>query len=368
MLAGSVACLTALSSWPARATPAERIVEEAAQAFLKEAPQAIGLSVGVFDGTDQHHATFGRRSKDDARVPAPDTIYPIASITKTFTGTLLAQASIEGRLGLDDDVRRYLDGDFANLEFGGEPMRLWHLLNHNSGLPFRLPDMAETRPPFPAPSAEVARMLAAYGREDFYRDLRSVKIERQPGTGFVYSNAGATLLSYVLERVLGDSYEALVRKRIAAPLGMTDTFVVPGDGQSIRVARGFDESGREVPPPDASMLGAAAIKSTVADLLRYARWHCREGDQAVRLSHEPHPVSGNFAVGLNWQMTAVGARRRIWQDGTAPGYAAMCMFLPQADVGLVAFSNQLDPGSMQAFQAVVRRIILGLAPGSDDLF
>lgn len=343
-------------------------VEAGAQGYLKATPQAVGLSIGVFRGKAEHRAHFGSVERGAGRKPDARTIYPIASISKTMTGVLLAQASLEGRVGLDDDIRSHIEGDYPNLAFDGQPIRLWHLLNHNSGLPFRLPDIPETRPPFPEPSPEVAKTIAAYSRADFYRDLHAVKLDRMPGTGFSYSNAAATLLSHVLERAFGGPFDALVRKRIAAPIGARDTMIAPDAGQRARLARGYDEKGREAPPPEESMLGAAAVKSTVDDLLAYARWHVEEASEAIRLSHRPHPIQGKFAVGLNWQMMIDGPRRRIWQDGTTPGFVSMCALLPHAGAGLVAFANELDRDSMSSFQNMTRQILLALDPGSADLF
>ncbi|MFN8091129.1 MAG: serine hydrolase domain-containing protein [Vicinamibacteria bacterium] len=78
-----------------------------------------------------------------SRLPTSRTIYAIASITKTFTGTLLAQAAVAGRLKPDDDVRKYLDGDFPGLQFQGQPVRLFH------------PDASFTTPT-PRPSSSAA--------------------------------------------------------------------------------------------------------------------------------------------------------------------------------------------------------------------
>ncbi|MCW3846446.1 beta-lactamase family protein [Sphingomonas sp. LB-2] len=344
------------------------LAEAAAKQYFADAPGAAGLSVGVVHGSATYRGTFGSLMRGAGVKPRADTIFPMASISKTFTAALLGQAVQAGKVALADDVRRFLDGDYPNLVFEGQPVLLWHLLNHNSGLPFNLPDIAENRPPFPEASPEVKQRLAAYGRVDFFRDLHGVTLLRAPGTGFSYSNAAALLLSYVLERVLGQPFEALARTRIAAPLGMRDTLIVPDAARAARLARGYDESERLVSADNAALLGAAAIKSTIGDMIRYLRWQMAETSPEVRLSHAPHPIDGKFAVGLNWQMMIDGPRRRIWQDGTMPGFAAMCMFLPHAEAGVVAFANQLDRRSMGAFHAMTRQILVGLDPGSADLF
>jgi len=98
--------------------------------------------------------------------------------------TLLAQAAIEKKLSLDDDVRKYLDGDYPNLEFQGHPIRLYDLVNHRSGLPFFLPDKPETLPGYnneviPWPT-RIAEVLKNYRRKDFFADLHQIKLEAIP--------------------------------------------------------------------------------------------------------------------------------------------------------------------------------------------
>ena len=217
---------------------------------------------------------------------------------------------IEKRLKFDDDVRKYLDGDYRNLEFQEHPIQLGYLVNHNSGLPFNLSDIPENRPPFTSPvSPKTREMLDQYSRKDFLADLHKVELKTVPGEKFSYSNTAAVLLSIVLERVYGAPYDELVKQKIAKSLGMADTTISVSKSQTGRLARGYDEHGGIVPCPTEMLLGAGALKSTVSDLLKYARWELAEEDPAVRVSHEPRFIlTDNFSVGLNWQFAASGRR------------------------------------------------------------
>jgi D-alanyl-D-alanine-carboxypeptidase/D-alanyl-D-alanine-endopeptidase len=144
----------------AQAQPAQdvaAIVSRSAENFFKSAPQAVGLSIGILKGGKAYTYNFGTLKKGKKRPPSTDTLYPIASITKTFTGTILAQAVIEKKVRFDDDVRKYLDGDYPNLEFHGHAIELGQLVNHNSGLPFNLPDIPENRPPFTVPVSQATK-------------------------------------------------------------------------------------------------------------------------------------------------------------------------------------------------------------------
>lgn len=76
--------------------------------------------------------------------PTDATLYEIGSLSKTLAGTLIANAVLERKLSLDDDVRLYLREDYPNLQYQGEPIRIRHLLSHTGGLPNMLPDRANT--------------------------------------------------------------------------------------------------------------------------------------------------------------------------------------------------------------------------------
>ena len=358
---------------PALAAPrpvmrqADREIAWLAKSFLAANPRCPGMALGYIEGGNNHAGGFGHITLGGSRGPDAATIYPIASISKTFAGVLLAQASLEGKLSLDDDVRGYLDGHFPNLAFAGEPIRLWQLLNHNSGLPFSLPDLPSTRPPFPAPDAEAKARIASYTRADFLRDLHEVKLKAKPGTVFSYSNAAATLLSFILERVRAAPFDMLVQQHICRALGMRETGIRIPPALAGRFARGHDEAGKIAPPIDDRLLGAGAIKSSVRDMLAYARWHMEESDAAVRLSHAPHPVNGNYSVGLNWQMMSGPEGRCIWQEGSLPGYSSMCVVLPESRAAFVAFINKLDRPTNQAFGALARQALATIAPGATKL-
>jgi serine-type D-Ala-D-Ala carboxypeptidase/endopeptidase len=117
------------------------------------------------------------------------------------------------------------------------------------------------------------------------------------------------------------------------------------------------------------LLGAGALKSTVADLLKYARWELDEEHPAVKMSHEPRFVlTSNFSVGLNWQMLKAGPYRRIWQEGNLPGFMSMCMTFPELKIAVVALANENDRDSSHAFSVMTNEIAKGLDARSAPLF
>ena len=158
--------------------------------------RAVGVSIGIFNDGKTSTYNYGEVEKGTRTLPSHCTLYKIASITKTFTGTLLAHAVVEQHVKLDDDVRIYLDDEYPNLAFDGQLDKLVHLINHTSRLPFMLPDRPEL---FEHPDPiEVSKMLVhlsqRYTRTNFFEDLHQVQLDTAPGVAFKYSNAAAQLL------------------------------------------------------------------------------------------------------------------------------------------------------------------------------
>jgi CubicO group peptidase (beta-lactamase class C family) len=200
-------------------------------------------------------------------------------------------------------------------------------------------------------------MLNNYTRKDFLADLHKVEIKTVPGEKFSYSNAAAVLLSIVLERVYAIPYEGIVKQKIASPLGMQDTTISLSDSQRKRLAKGYDENGAVVPGPADNLLGAGALKSTVADFLKYARWELAEDNPAVKLSHVPRFIlTDNYSLGLNWQILRSGVDRRIWQEGNLPGFVSICMTFPELHMAVIVLANEDDDVSSHALTLMANEI------------
>lgn len=341
----------------------DAVVERATRKFMSDA-HAVGLSVGIFKDGKTYTYNYGEVAKGRGKVPTQHSIYEIASITKTFTGVLLAQAAVEKRVKLDDDIRQYLDGDYPNLEFEGRPVRLVHLINHTSRLPFVLPDRPElfkNPNPFELPKI-LTEIERNYTRDDFYRDLHAVKLDKAPGSDFKYSNAAAQLLGFILERVYRMPYERLVALKIASPLGMRETKIVLSATERKRLAQGHYEDGSPALPGTPQSQAAGALRSSVSDMLRYVAFHLDEKNEVIKLSHQT--TWGEikyYASGLNWQMNlTAGGHRRVWQSGGSFGFSSHCVVFPELGLGLVLLSNESDRDSQGRLNTLANEISEGL--------
>lgn len=276
--------------------------------------EAEGIVVGRFaEGT----TSFGEAGRLRAAGPAvdSDTLFEIGSITKVFTGILLADAVLKGKATLDDPVSKHLPADLLP---AGSPLHgitLLDLATHTSGLP-RLPSNIEkgADPKDPYAHYSVARL------HDCLREIGESDLQKRGETS--YSNLGMGLLGYLLERISEKPYEALVRETLFEPLGMGSSFVQrrPGDipsSETDRFATGHS-GGKETPHWHIDALcGAGAIVSSAKDLMAFAAAHLSpETPGTLREAMALAATPQRGAVGLGWFVGKEG----LQHDGGTGGF------------------------------------------------
>jgi len=322
---------------------------------LVERDWAYGLSIGLISDRGTQVLGFGRVSESDSRPPAADTIFEIGSVSKVFTGLILAQMTWDetDSLQVSDPVQKLL-GDSTTVPKGAErEITLLHLATHTSGLP-RSPDNFDPKDP--------ANPFADYSVAQLGRFLARYKLFREPGTSFEYSNLGIGLLGHALTVKSRLSYEDLLQSRICKPLGMADTCVTLDKPHQSRRAQGHDAQGAAVPDWSWDVLaGAGAIRSTVADLLKFLAANLAPEKtpfgSAITISQaiQFKSLDDEDAVGLAWRIRqavafnddpSVGFAHRIrndgriiWHAGETGGYSAFIGFCPEKRVGVVVLAN-----------------------------
>jgi CubicO group peptidase (beta-lactamase class C family) len=299
----------------------------------------VGLSIGVISHGEKHIYNYGTVEKGRSQLPTQATIFELASITKTFTGILLAQAVIDKKVDPNDDIRMYMPGKYPNLEYNGQPLRIINLANHTSGLPAELPNLDTFKSEF-----AVLKMYNGYTDDKFFADLRTVKIDTLPGTTYGYSNSGMKLLGIILEKAYGQSYAQLLKKYITGPMHMKSTRVANHISDTTSYTKGYNDEGQTMPHLNFNMFGGAgAILSNSMDMLNYVQENISERLPAVKLSHRQTFSNSNGALGMGWQI-ARGTMNgdRIWKSGGALGFRSYCAVVPDKKVGLIWLSNRCD--------------------------
>jgi serine-type D-Ala-D-Ala carboxypeptidase/endopeptidase len=328
----------------------------------KRAKKHVGLAVGVRQGEITYTTGRGRVAHDRRQPPDDRTIFEIGSITKVFTATLLADMAREGLVALDDPVQRYLP-EGVELPVRGRPITLADLATHTSGLP-RLPKGLLWRA-----IREGSNPYANFTVDQLNAAISRTRPRRPPGKKIRYSNYGAGLLGYVLALRAGMSYEELVRERITAPLGLTDTSIAVPEGKLDRFAQGHSRRGRPTSNWDLPALaGAGALRSTVADILRFLEAQLGRAPepepltQAIRETHRPRARRGALGIGLGWFMLPVRGRpyEVLWHDGGTGGFRSVAGFVSEIDTAVVVLANSgraVDNLGLEILKAISEPVV-----------
>lgn len=324
-------------------TQIPELLEKAVKRFMADTSR-VGVSAGIYKAGEIYTYNSGRTQTGKQDQPTAQTLYEIGSITKTFTGLLLAQAVVDGKVKIDDDIRIYLAEPYPNLAYKGHPIRLFHLINHRSRLPFLLPDNLNLSDYAPDTIPYlISAQQNTYSKEAFLKDLHLAELDTIPGTKYGYSNASTQLLGFILEKVYNRSYEDLIRTYILLPAGMKNTQTGIQKNKAT-FAKGYNATGKLMPYNPGLLLPAGGIYSSVGDMLKYIEFHLNEKNKLIELSHQPTFGDINdFAIGLNWQMTTTpDGLRKIWQSGGTFGFSSYLVIYPQLNMGIVLLSNQAD--------------------------
>lgn len=313
---------------------------EPGEAFIRTG-QADGLSVAIIEHGAVRFLNFGRLSRVSDQRPSQDTVYEIGSITKVFGSLLLAHAVTEGRIDLQDDIRRYLPGDHPNLEHDGTPVRVAHLAATTSALPDNIPDLAPLiaaegadRAPF-----RIAERWTTYSNADLLRDLGSAALLDRPGTTSRHSNVAASVLGIILERVYGEPFDRLVTRYIEQPLGMG---AGTGKARASDFALGYNGNLVAMPALDNRyILSAGGLRYSSADMARFVQAQLRADRPAIRLSQSSAGGDTNPALGFNWRIAALPDGTRVLRaSGGTFGGSSYVEIRPEFGYGIVLLTNR----------------------------
>ncbi|HEY6618458.1 MAG TPA: serine hydrolase, partial [Steroidobacteraceae bacterium] len=227
-------------------------LEQALKSGALAPETAAGLTIGVVQHGERRVFVFGTAKAD--------SIYEIGSLTKTFTGLILAQMVEQGRVKLDEPVRQLLPAGTVAKPQGTE-ISLLDLTTQHSGLP-RMPDnFKPTNPDNP---------YADYGAANLYQYISEHGLEKVGTPKFLYSNLGVGLLGQALADRAGMRYPALLAQQVTEPLKMRDTVVTLSAAQQRRFIEGHSADHHVAHAWDLDALaGAGAIRSTGNDLVTY---------------------------------------------------------------------------------------------------
>ena len=300
---------------------------------LTRAGMHASIVIAVIDGKESAVYGFGSVHGGKNAKPGADTVYQIGSVTKTMTALLLADAVVEGKVKLDEPVAALLPA-YTVPAFDGKQISLLDLATHYSALP-RLPDNFAPKDP--------ANPYADYSEAKQRQFLAACRLPHAPGTAFDYSNIGYAVLGTALAAQAGTSYEALLQKRIAAPLGMRSTSNTPSHGMLARLAPGHLLSGEATPAWELNVVApAGGVYSSARDMVAYLQAYMLRPLRPYALAIQPQrPLAADSAtkIGLAWLLQQQQGHSYAWHSGQTGGYASYAAFTTDGKRGVVVLTN-----------------------------
>ncbi|WP_298711966.1 serine hydrolase [Chitinophaga sp.] len=331
-----VLTVSAQQSDNAMKTPLDRKVDSLVRAAFSR-NRCVGLVVGVIDGDKTYTYAYGETVLGNHQLPDANTLFQIGSLTKTFTGILLAAQIGSGRVKAGDPISSYVPDSVKLNWFEGKPVTMAMLSNHTSAIP-------RWEPVAKYPGFTVVQPYAHFGDAQLYHFLNHYVPTEAPGEKYAYSNIGAGLLGELLARNAGTTYPALLKKTILRPLRMNDTHVTESPEVTRKMAQGYN-FGRKTEQPwvMSALTGAGGIQSTLNDMLKYARANINLpsgalGD-AIRLSQQETFKDKSARMGLGWHIIVGNGHTVLNHGGQTGGYNSHISIEAEGKKAVIVLSN-----------------------------
>jgi CubicO group peptidase (beta-lactamase class C family) len=377
----AVVCITCLAApvpgtaqSPAQPTPVPTpaTIDSLVAAKLEETG-LMGVAGSVFvDGRQVWSKGYGHRDYLRTQPFTPTTPMTIASITKTFTGAAMMRLVAEGKLDLDADVNRYLPFRVRNPRFPDTPITLRMIATHTSSITDRWEVYRATYHWNGDAPESLADFITSYFALDGHRYSADNYTAMTPGAARDYSNIGAGLVGFIIERLTGERLDAYTRRHILTPLGMRSTGWFLRDLPTAELSTQFvAQDGFAIPLPryGGTTYPDGGVRTTVNDLSRFFLALLNHGehdgvrilpaaqaDEMTRFQFSgptyPEgygPDEGNS--GLFWRTRRNG--EFIGHGGNDPGVQTVMLSTVDRRVAVVLFSNTSGGSAeFQAFDAI----------------
>ncbi|MBN8753769.1 MULTISPECIES: serine hydrolase domain-containing protein [Variovorax] len=313
-------------------------------AFIAKA--ALGAERGTLvvgtlrNGKPAYGAAYNPEPPSAPRAIEPSSaeqpMFEIGSITKVFTGLLLAQAVERGDLKLDDTVGKLLAGKVEGLSAPVASVTLRQLVTHTGCMPVMADGVGGGAP--------LAEQFRSFDKPMFWAALARIKLTAAaPPCEGAYSNFGMALLGQLLAEHYGTSWGELVRARITEPLGMNDTVITLGDKAS-RMAPAFAGDRRQPLFDMQAYAPASALRSTAADMMTFSRAIIAGaggplGPAAARMLTPLAHYEGAWIGYAVMVRGPEGGRRTYWHAGLTEGYRTLWLIAPDTNEAIVVLSS-----------------------------
>lgn len=331
-----------------------------------------GIAIAVVQGNDVLlQETLGLRDVEANLPVTPDTVFQVASVSKTFASATVASLVADGVVAWDDRIGDRLAGfrlkdDFANTA--------------------TLRDAFAQRTGLPSYAGDNLEQLFGYNRAEILRRLRYLDQEKSFRSGFTYLNYMIVAAAEAASRAAGEPYEDLVQRHIFDPLGMTTAairFATFESRENKAATYAQDETGAWTRQPfrraDAQS-AAGGVSASLNDITRWLTFQVNGGSvggrqvvdaAALAETHERQTIIGHEGAAttyyaLGWKVEDRSGYSVVTHDGAfASGANAIVTLMPEAKLGLAVLTNGMPVGVVETLSRKFFDLVTGVDEGSD---
>jgi CubicO group peptidase (beta-lactamase class C family) len=316
--------------------PRPEQVRSTLQQYVDESKMAPGAVIGVIQSGRREIYSYGDSGRERVTL-GQETLFEIGSISKVFTGLLLAEMVLNEELNYSDTVAELAPEGYSFSERVGT-ITLEQLVTHTSGLPRVAID--------PGPIMRglfTADPYAGSTPDEIFKSVAFLSDDRLSAQGeFAYSNLGYGLLGQLLAEEAGQEIDALLTDRVLLPLGLSEVAFEPGQADPSRLAQGFNQ-GRAAPHWSfGAYLGAGGLIASVNQLLDFTETSLIASlDFVAEAQRSPGRSSGERArtLGLGYSHREIGGEQWLWHNGGTGGFRSYFGFAPERNFGIVILTN-----------------------------
>lgn len=328
---------------------------ELSEAKMKEF-HVPGVAIGIFDNGVVTTRGLGVTNVEDPLPVTEHTVFPIASISKTFAATMMMRLVEQGKVDLKAPVRKYLPDFKVRDEAVSRDVTVWNLLTHTAGWEGQVsgPDRGE----------DTLRNFVA----TVMPDLMQVA---PPAAAWSYNNAGFSVSGRVIEAVTGTSINRAVRDLVFTPLGLAHAGTTAGEFIVNRFAAGHSVKGDlavlQRPFSPSVSVTAGGVGLCITDLLNYAKFHLGDGTAPngervlskatleMMRTTQLHKQSTDDDIGIAWHLRNVGNLRVAAHGGTLSGHILLLEIVPEKNFALGILTNSIN--GWRLIQDVEREVL-----------
>lgn len=298
-----------------------------------------GVALGVLHNGTVVIRGLGVTNVEDPLPVTAHTVFPIASISKTFAATAVMRLVEQGKMELRAPVRTYLPEFRVRDETVSRDVTIWHLLTHLGGW--------EGQVSGPERGTETLR--------NFVGSISDLIQVAPPGAAWSYNNAGFSIAGRAIEAVTGTSINRAIRDLVFAPLGLEHAGTTAGEFIVNRFAAGHttrDGTARlNRPFTPSTSVTAGGIGLCMTDLMAYARFHLGDGRapdgtrvltqrslEAMRTT-QARKQSTDDDIGIGWHLRSIGGVRTASHGGTLGGHILLLEIAPERGFAIAILTN-----------------------------